>query len=214
MTELWVKTSFSILKSCNTVNVTMSHAHVLLISTVCGHKMKKTTSKSQQKPKLRPKKPKRTIRECESKCEPHRLRYKMIMILVFLWDRSPFHMTGGWIQTRQSSRSGGCGKCGGRGCGEVLGREGIADAEEGREIRLCIKQTELSTLQVSFHQCNFCQQNNRKGKGKVHQLLVKHQAVKRWSNTNTVLKQGQDWGRGLSKREPEGKDCVVKWRPG
>lgn len=50
-------------------------------------------------------------------------------------------------------------------CGEVGGR-GIADAK-GRGIRLCIKQTKLSTLQVSFHQCNFCQQNNRKGKGKV-----------------------------------------------
>lgn len=49
---------------------------------------------------------------------------------------------------------------------------------ERRDIRLCTKQTKLSTLQVSFHQCNFCQQNNRKGKGKVYQLLVKQQDVR------------------------------------
>ena len=190
----------------------MYSLYLQYVDTKWKKKQHQNHSKNQSYVQKKPNK--QTISECESKREPHRLWYKMIMILVFLWDWSPFHMTGGWIQTRQSSRSGGCGKCGGRGCGEVSGREGIADAKVGREIRLCIKQTELSTLQVSFHQCNFCQQNNRKGKGKVHQLLVKHQAVKRWSNTNTVLKQGQDWGRGLSKRAPEGKDCVVKWRPG
>lgn len=101
----------------------------------------------------------------------------MVMILVFLWDESPFHMVGGWIQTRQSCCSGRCGKCGGRDCGEVGGQRHFK-CKEGREIRLCIKQTKLSTLQVSFHQCNFCQQNNRKGKGKVYQLLVKLQDVR------------------------------------
>lgn len=39
-----------------------------------------------------------------------------------------------------------------------VGGKGITDAEGRGEIRLCIKQTKLSTLQVSFHQCNFCQQ--------------------------------------------------------
>lgn len=60
---------------------------------------------------------------------------------------------------------------------ETLG-EGRGRRKEGRDIRLCIKQTKLSTLQVSFHQCNFCRQNNKKGKGKVYELLVKHRDVR------------------------------------
>lgn len=53
---------------------------------------------------------------------------------------------------------------------------GTADANGGwgGGVRLgyqTLYQTKLSTLQVSFHQCNFCQQNNRKGK--VYQLVSK-----------------------------------------
>lgn len=70
--------------------------------------------------------------------------------------------------------------------------------KEGRgEIRLCIKQTKLSTLQVSFHQCNFCQQNNRKRKGKVYELLVKHQDIRR-SNKNTRCRSKRD-GAGVQE---------------
>lgn len=62
----------------------------------------------------------------------------------------------------------------------------------GRDIRRCIKQTKLSTLQVSFHQCNFCQQNNRKGKGKVYQLLVKHQDVRDGATETQAAEERQN----------------------
>lgn len=126
------------------------------------------------------------------------------MILVFLWDWSPFYMAGGWIQTRQSSCSGGCGKCGGRDCGKeeragAGGGQRHYRCKEGRgEIRLCIKQTKLSTLQVSFHQCNFCQQNNRKRKGKVYELLVKHQDIRDGATETQTVVAGET-ERGLRK---------------
>lgn len=130
--------------------------------------------------------------ECKSKCEPHRFWYKTVMVLVFLWDWS-----------LQSSCSWRCGRCGSRDFGEVGGR-GIADAKGWgdirlhiKHIRLHIKQTELSTLQVSFHQCNFCQRNNRKGKGKVYQLLVKHQDVRDGITDTQTVEAGErekEWG--------------------
>lgn len=71
--------------------------------------------------------------------------------------------------------------------------------KEGRgEIRLCIKQTKLSTLQVSFHQCNFCQQNNRKRKGKVYELLVKHQDIRDGATETQTVVAGEK-ERGLRK---------------
>lgn len=72
------------------------------------------------------------------------------------------------------------------------GGRGIADAKGRKDIRLCVKQTKLSTLQVSFHQCNFCQQNNRKGKGKVYQLLVKHQDVREGVTETQTVEAGEE----------------------
>lgn len=45
--------------------------------------------------------------------------------------------------------------------------------DEGRISKAIIRQTKLSTLQVSFHQSNICWQNNRKRKGKVYKQLVR-----------------------------------------
>lgn len=92
-------------------------------------------------------------------CPPHRHRYKILTALVFLWVWTPVHMAGGqsptrhWLKGAWRERKALGGR---RWCWGGLDK-GITDV---------FKHKELSTLQVSFRQCDFCRWKKEKKIGK------------------------------------------------